>query len=199
MEIWIPFFQSLIWPLFLGILLIFSRGWVKEMLRVIKERVEQGSEINAQLPGGISFGMGEAPKLEQPSPEQENKLLAKVEEQIATKEPLAQASIAKDLLQAIYLIHSATFFKQAGPSTDRRDFYTIKVQLSADSQTVLDKIAKVVYYRHPSFGDKTVLEVSDKESNFEMVTRVWGQFNLRAEIYFKDGGQPLTLYRYLNF
>jgi hypothetical protein len=198
METWIPFLQSLVWPVFLGILLLTSRGWVKEVLEVIKKRIEQGSEMSLG-PSGFSLGMGNAPKLEQPTPEQENKLLKKVDEQIANKEPLAQPSIAKELLQSIYLIHSATFFKQAGPSTDKRDFYTIKVQLSADSQTVLDKIAKVVYYRHPSFGDKTVLETSDKESNFEMVTRVWGQFNLRAEIYFKDGDQPLTLYRYLNF
>ena len=194
MEAWVPFFQSLIWPVFIAILIIANRRWLRDMLETIKDRVKAGSEVSV---GPSGFSLGSAPKLDLPR-EEESKLLEEINAQIEQKRPIEERYIFA-LLQSVYLIHGATFFKQAGPTYDRRDLYTVKVQLTANSPAILDKVTKVVYHRHPSFGDKADLEVTNRASNFEMVMRLWGQFNLRADIYFKDSNQPLTLYRYLNF
>jgi hypothetical protein len=66
MEVWIPFLQSLIWPIFIGLLLFFFRGWFRELLDAIKNRIASGSEMSV---GPSGFTLGSAPKLEEPKGE----------------------------------------------------------------------------------------------------------------------------------
>ena len=104
----------------------------------------------------------------------------------------------KDLEQLIYLIHGAEFYRTAGASTDRLDVYTVDVRLCSDSKELLEKIEKVVYVKHHSFKKRRE-ESMDRENSFPLTERLWGQFNLKAEVYFKGLERPLILYRYLNF
>ncbi len=195
MKDWIPIIETLIWPSFLIILIIAGRKWLKELLKIIKYRIEAGSEMSI---GPSGFSLGSAPKLKTIVEENEDNLIVSDDSKLKDKKNLKQ-NLSPNSVQSIYLIHGAKYYKKAGPTNDRRDFYTVKVQLYADNETILNKIEKVIYYRHPTFKDKTVLEVRDPKSNFEMVTRIWGQFNLKAEIFFKGLKEPLVLYRYLNF
>lgn len=65
------------------------------------------------------------------------------------------------------------------------------------SDKAMNSIEKVVYELHPTFEDR-FREVDDKESNFGYGIYVWGMFELRAAISFKDGSTK-NLRRYLRF
>ena len=40
MEAWIPLLQSLVWPVFIGILVLAFRSWFRDLLDVVKKRIE---------------------------------------------------------------------------------------------------------------------------------------------------------------
>jgi len=56
---WIPFLQTLVWPIFLGILVFVYRGWLQDVLEIIKKRIIEGSEFNV---GPTGIGVGATPK-----------------------------------------------------------------------------------------------------------------------------------------
>ena len=194
MEVWIPLLQSLVWPLFLGMLLFLFRGWFRELLDIIKKRVESGSEMSVG-PGG--FSLGSAPKLEEPkgetaSPPQVVKRF--VEE--ARKVP-PQGEAALDMSRFFQLIHSAQYNPELS-KRQNRPFYDIRVWLEAESPELLQKVSRVVYHLHPTFINPD-REITDGGSKFELATVGWGQFNLSADVYFDEDSQPLRLFRYINF
>ena len=194
MEIWIPFLQSLVWPVFIGLLLFFFRGWFRELLDAIRKRVETGSEMSVG-PGG--FTLGSAPKLEEPKAENNPtpQLVERFVEESRKTAPQREATL--DMSKYFQLVHSA---KLNPGSIDRqgRPFYTIQVRLEADSPDLMQRVLKVVYHLHPTFPNPD-REVSDRNSSFELLTAGWGQFNLSADVYFDDNSQPLRLFRYINF
>jgi hypothetical protein len=194
MEIWIPFLQSLVWPVFIGLLLFFFRGWFRELLDAIRKRVETGSEMSVG-PGG--FTLGSAPKLEEPKAENNPtpQLVERFVEESRKTAPQREATL--DMSKYFQLVHSA---KLNPGSIDRqgRPFYTIQVRLEADSPDLMQRVLKVVYHLHPTFPNPD-REVSDRQSGFELLTAGWGQFNLSADVYFDDNSQPLRLFRYINF
>lgn len=194
MEIWIPLLQSLIWPVFIGLLLLLFRGWFRELLDVVKKRIASGSEMSV---GPSGFTLGSAPRLEEaqdeatPPPQVIERF---VEE---SKKDSPQREVALDMSKFFQLIHSAEY----NPETSKRQrqpYYTIKVWLEADSPELLQKVTKVIYHLHPTFPDPN-REITNKKNNFELTTSGWGQFNLSADVYFDDNSQPLRLFRYLNF
>ncbi|HKP53330.1 MAG TPA: pYEATS domain-containing protein [Chloroflexia bacterium] len=96
----------------------------------------------------------------------------------------------------IYLIHSASAPRLDTDGVERRE---LKVILDADTDSLLDKVDRVVYHLHPTFPNP-IRTTRDHKRKFVLNTSAWGQFNLRADVYFKDSNTPpLTLYRYLNF
>lgn len=195
MEQWIPLFQSLVWPIFIGLVLFLVRGWFRDLLEVIHRQVAAGSPFSV---GPSGFSLGSGVKLDEADRDTEQMLLERVDSEISKAASTAQESLSPELAQTVYLVHEATFVRKVGPSTDRRDFYAVRVQLDADSPAILDRVSKVVYYRHPTVTPP-VREITDRASGFEMNAQLWGQFNLRADVYFEDSERPLTLYRYLNF
>jgi hypothetical protein len=195
METWIPLLQSLVWPVFVVVLFICFRDWFRELLEVIKKRVEGGSEVSIG-PGGITLGI--TPKLEEPRNET-SKSPRRVVDKYAeeTKEEPFQKETAIELARYFYLVHSASY-NPAWSRQKGRPYYTIRVWLEADSPEFLDKVSKVVYHLHPTFPNPD-REVTTRDNDFELKTYAWGQFNLSADVYFEDGVRPLKLFRYLNF
>lgn len=192
---WIPLLQSLIWPLFLGIVLFVFRGYFRDLLEVIQRQVAAGSEVSI---GPSGFMLGGGIKLDEPDSATEEALLERVDSEISKAASTEQESLPHELAQTVYLVHDATSLRKSGPSSGGRDYYGIRVQLDADSPAILDRVSKVVYHRHPTLRP-AVWETIDRASGFEMKAQLWGQFNLRADVYFEDSPTPLTLYRYLNF
>ena len=195
MKAWIPFFQSLIWPIFITVLLFGFGGWFLELLEVVKKRIESGSEMSV---GPSGFTLGEAPKLEE-TEDEASKSPKEVIEKYAkvTKKETPQQETALELAKYFRLVHSAsynsTLSKQNG-----RPYYTIRVKLEVDSPERLYKVSKVVYHLHPTFPNPD-REVTTQDNGFGLETYGWGQFNLSADVYFEDGAQSLKLFRYLNF
>ncbi len=54
----------------------------------------------------------------------------------------------------------------------------------------MDYIESVIYYLHPTFS-QNVIKSEDRESNFLLVSRGWGEFNIRVEIILKDKRRAL--------
>jgi transcription initiation factor IIF auxiliary subunit len=76
--------------------------------------------------------------------------------------------------------------------------YLIRVQLRCDDPSQLSKVTKVAYHLHHSYHNR-IRERTTAADNFELQFNAFGQFHLRAEVYFKDVEESLTLWRYLNF
>lgn len=195
MDAWIPLLQTLIWPVFIGILILSFRGWFRDLLDVIKRRVESGSELSVG-PAGIS--LGSAPKLEKP--EEESMPAPEVFERYAVanrKIPAEEKEPALELSKLFRILHTATInpnmTKQQG-----QPYYTIQAWLEADAPDLMARVSKVVYHLHPTFPNPE-REITDRDSNFAMTTYGWGQFNLTADVHFTDGSEPLKLFRYINF
>lgn len=179
MSEWIPLLQSLVWPVFFAILLFVMRRQVRNLAASIARRVDRGDSFQVG-PGGLSLGQGE-PRL------------TKLDEVSAKTVP--DRDTVESLTNVVYLIHSASAPRTDADGTERRE---LEVIVDADSASILDKVERVVYQLHPTFTDP-VRQVTNRKSKFAMRTRAWGQFNLKADVYFKDQPMPLTLYRYLNF
>jgi len=61
---------------------------------------------------------------------------------------------------------------------------------------MLDDVSAVTYFLHETFKEP-VRVVRDRQTSFELRTVVWGEFNIAANVLFKDGHE-LKLQRYLN-
>ncbi|RKY41963.1 MAG: hypothetical protein DRP85_04470 [Candidatus Makaraimicrobium thalassicum] len=65
------------------------------------------------------------------------------------------------------------------------------------TEQVLSQIDRVTYYLHPTFNPSVVSRYSSSD-RFALSFTAWGQFEIRAKVYFKDG-QVKDLSRYLSF
>jgi len=192
MDKWIPFLQSLIWPVFLAVLLYFFRNWFRELLEAIKSRVESGSEMSV---GPSGFSLGSAPKLDD-TDDGSGRPPEQIFEEVQKRPALNEMDM--ELSKYFRLVHSASYNPEYSREQGRA-YYTLRVSLDADNETMLDKVSKVVYHLHPTFPNPD-REVTTRDNNFEFMTYAWGQFNLTADVYFIDDEEkPLKLFRYLNF
>ncbi len=60
------------------------------------------------------------------------------------------------------------------------------------SQEDLEKIEKVVYHLHETFKNPD-MTVTNRTSNFGIGLRVWGEFEITADIYLKGESKPKTV------
>lgn len=190
MEAWIPFFQSLIWPLFLAVFLILNRKWVREVAEVIKERIRKGSGFKTPV-----FELDSvAPKMEPAGPNPQD-LMEKIIYE-AKEAPLPNPELLLEIADSLYLVHTAE--QTNAQDAMGRQYYRVRVQLAAATNNILDNVERVVYHLHPTFPNPD-REVSSRANNFELTLQAWGQFTLRADVYLKASPQPIPLTRYLNF
>ena len=52
----------------------------------------------------------------------------------------------------------------------------------------LDAVQDVVYILHPTFPNP-VYEISDRNTNFRLDARGWGEFNIQIQVHLKDGAE----------
>jgi hypothetical protein len=182
MKDWAPFFQTLVWPFFLGIVLFQSRGLLAQLLKAVEERIVAGAEFEAG-PRGIR--LGSAPKAGESGPAP----AVKAESGEAPR-PGEEAPTPGD----IYLVH--TVRRDRALSTKKLPYYSIRLYLDAEEDTILDNVSEVVYYIHHTAAEPVVV-VRDRETSFEVRFSIWGEFNTAAYVYFKDGTKR-ELERYLN-
>lgn len=181
---WIPLIQSLIWPIFIGLVLFLARKQVVTVLTSLAARIERGDTVHV---GGFSLEssepkltrLGEMPEASEP----------------AAGEAASAGAVQERYGQTVYLIHDTTPPQKDIDGQERRG---IRVLLDADSEDILAQVERVVYHLHPTFANPE-REATDRARRFELSVRAWGEFNLSADVYFKGFIQPLRLFRYLNF
>jgi len=183
----------------LTVLLIVGREQVRGILSSIRLRIERGDPFQAG-PGGFSVGQSDAKlthlrelETRRSDAGSTQRTIGDIEVPGVGDEEAARS--AEEYRDVVYLIHRAG---SRGVDSDGRERREIRVILDADSKDVLDEVERVVYHLHPTFPYPT-REVADRDTSFELSTRAWGQFNLKADVYFGGCDKPLTLYRYLNF
>ncbi|MGN6346206.1 MAG: pYEATS domain-containing protein [Candidatus Nitrosocosmicus sp.] len=59
------------------------------------------------------------------------------------------------------------------------------VSIKSIPPSFLNYIESVIYYLHPTFS-QNVIRSEDKENNFMLASRGWGEFNIKVEIILKD-------------
>jgi len=188
MKDWVPFFQALIWPLFVGLILIWSRTPLSQLLNAIAARIIAGAEFEAG-PTGVKIGA--APKIvDVPAAAQTGHTLAVTSSRALVASANSEALAPKD----IYLVHTARRSKTLGD--DGSSNFNVRIYLDADEDETLDRVSEVTYYLHPTFKNP-VVAVRDRQTSFEVRIRVWGEFNVAAKVHFKDG-TDVELERYLN-
>lgn len=193
MKDWIPLLQSLIWPIFITILIFKYKDRFDEILESIKKRIDSGSSVDVG-PGGITIGS--APQLpDDPEPEEmiDDGETQEVTPELIEKEKIYEEELSKNSIEKLQLIHTTRFLRVK----DDRDYYRIIVSLDPYNTEALSKVDKVVYFLHKTFRNP-VREVKDRASNFELRTAAWGEFTIRAEVYLQGQSEPVRLSRYLD-
>jgi len=178
----IALLQTLVWPVFLALLLFLGRKPLARIAAAVERRIERGAEVGVKAFGTeVTIG-----KL---LPDEAQLQRA----QIAARKPTAPEG---DILNSLYLIHART-----GPphgDSKGRERWWIHIRLDADSPDLLDSVDRVVYHLHPTFHPPE-REITQRENGFELTIGAWGEFNVWADVYLKDKRKPLVLRRYLNF
>jgi hypothetical protein len=200
MEKVIPLLQSLVWPVSILAVIFWGRRHVVGLLEAIRTRIEAGDTLEAgtsglklTASGGVvrdsgpqqaidatHLAGGSAPPVTNP-----------VEEQKKSQSQDDQAESP-----GYYVVHKA----RRDRSLDRGDYeyYRLRIFLETDPGVDLARVKKVVYHLAEGFR-KPTRTITDPDTQFELRTWAWGQFNLSADVYLMDRPKPLKLERYLNF
>jgi hypothetical protein len=97
----------------------------------------------------------------------------------------------------VVLMHKATLI----PIEERRPGFESNTRRLtiwvAGAEQVLSYIERVTYYLHPTFNPSVVTRYS-RENQFALSFTAWGQFEIKAKVYFKNG-QVKDISRYLFF
>lgn len=193
MKDWIPFLQSLVWPVFLGSLIYVFRDWFKEILDAIKRRIDEGSELGV---GPTGLTLGSAPRLpNDPTPEEiiDDGETEPTPPDLLEREQAIEQKEATDPLESLQLVHRTSFLRVKND----RNYYRIVVSISAATSEVLSEVDRVVYFLHRTFKNP-VREVRNVDQNFALKTAAWGEFTIRADVYIKERVDPIRLSRYVD-
>ena len=65
------------------------------------------------------------------------------------------------------------------------DWFLWTVSIKSIPSNFLNYIESVIYYLHPTFS-QNVIKNDNRENNFLLASRGWGEFNIKVEIILKD-------------
>ncbi len=179
MKEWIPLLQSLVWPVFLMIVLVWVRKPLYGILVAITQRIKEGAGLRAG-PLEVSESSAKLPVTHRPS----EALTDETDNQEEEDNP------------AFYIAHKA----RRDRLLDRGEFeyYRLRIFLEWDLGVDDSQVAKVVYHFPEGFPLRDP-EIADPDKQFEFRTAAWGQFGVTADVYLHGRAEPIELERYLNF
>ncbi len=161
--------QSLIWPAFAIILVLFFRVQAESLFDTLLRKVELAEKVSA---GGVIIESG--PR-HIPVPK--------------SGEPVTLENVA--LMHTSFIRPDKT--KQFN---DGVSYYQIEVIVLAPQPT-LDRITSVTYRLDPAY-QKNVYEVMDRQSRFKLKELANGTSIVRAEIKFREQDELLYLNRFID-
>jgi len=157
----------------LAIVLYVNRKEAARLVVAVVKRIEEGAAIKA---AGLEIGA--APTLP------------------PVAEKAEDPRHVDELPHDYYLVHTAR--RDRSLDIDDREYYRLTIVLDAETPEQLDAVTAVTYRLHPTFKDP-IRRISDRRTSFELRTAAWGEFNMTAEISFRDGRPNLVVERYINF
>lgn len=194
MKDWVPLFQTLVWPLFVAFLILKFAPQVRTFLTTFNQKLMDARSVDITKDGVKLSDFQAKEKIDDKSsnvasPQLEEDIRRSLEETFLSKGSVAGES-------EYYLRHSA----KRDPALDKggMQYFRLKFWLDADDSKTLADVDKVVYVLHPTFKNP-VREIKDQQSSFAMNTYAWGEFNLKALVYFKNGRPQMELKRFIDF
>lgn len=104
---------------------------------------------------------------------------------------------ALNRLENVQLSHQAEPLPRSPSSSTSAQELTHRIQISiAAEEAEITQIESVTYYLHKSFKNN-VITVDTAATNFSLSIQVWGTFDVKADVKFKDG-VVIKLERYLD-
>lgn len=195
MKDWIPLLQSFVWPIFIGLLIWLFKSQLESFLITLNEKLKSAHSVAIGKDGLKLSDLNPKEKIDDATPVSDETAI-KLQEEV--KHSLVEAHRQTEFESAsqFYLRHSAI----RDPTLDKNNltYFRLRFWLDADEKKMLDRVDKVIYVLHPTFRNP-IREVRSRENEFAMATFAWGEFNLKALVFFKDGRPVLTLERYIDF
>jgi transcription initiation factor IIF auxiliary subunit len=89
-------------------------------------------------------------------------------------------------LSVILIIENTSERVADGNSNDKSvAWFLWKLTIKSIPASFMDYIDSVIYYLHPTFRPN-IIKSEDRQNNFLLVSRGWGEFNIGVEIILKD-------------
>jgi hypothetical protein len=187
MKDWIPLLQSLVWPLFVTLVVLQFKAQLKRIFSEVTERIRKGDTLEASATGL---------KLSRAGPEIDDSTVTNPESWENPTDQFLEEELKRAVSPSeIYVTHTA----KRAPDLDKKGyaFYRLRIWVDSDDRTNLDPIESVTYLLHPTFKNPT-RTIRDRRTLFELNTAAWGEFELKALVRFKDGRRPLELKHYIT-
>jgi len=191
---WSPLFQTIVWVLFIAILLVIFWRKIEILVGYILRRIERGADVDFG-----PFKVGSPPAA-----------LRRGKTDVVTAEGTAGAvappgDIETRLLnkgypteciqEDFYLIHEAQMIRERTPG--RVGLYRVRVWLETEDDASLQQCNRIVYRLHDTFSQK-VIATEARDKNFELWLNVYGEFTIVAYVERSAPYEPLWLSRYLE-
>jgi len=180
---YIPLLQTLVWPIFIAMLLIVFHKQAGGIVEAIRTRIERGSSFKAG-----PFEIGEALKsLEYAQPTQESSQNSNGGKESWKQEREQIYQINKGL----FLTHIITPSKVAGQK------YDIYIYLIQHKTNTLSEVQFAEFYFGPMWGNKVFKEYP-KQGLIGISTSAYGPFLCTCRVHLKDGS-VIFLTEYIDF
>ena len=96
----------------------------------------------------------------------------------------------KDLSVTIIIENTSERVADDGRNDNSTAWFLWTISVKSIPISFMNYIESVIYYLHPTFS-QNVIKSEDRESNFLLVSRGWGEFNIRVEVILKDKRRAL--------
>ena len=96
----------------------------------------------------------------------------------------------KDLSVTMIIENTSERVADDGRNDNSTAWFLWTISVKSIPISFMDYIESVIYYLHPTFS-QNVIKSEDRESNFLLVSRGWGEFNIGVEIILKDKRRAL--------
>ena len=91
----------------------------------------------------------------------------------------------KDLSVIIIIENTSERVADDNDVNDNTGWFLWTVSLKTIPSSFSNYIESVIYYLHPTFN-QNVIRSKDRDNNFLLVSRGWGEFNIKVEVILKD-------------
>jgi hypothetical protein len=193
---WIPLFQTLVWPIFLGALVVYFHKGCCSIFEAIAGRIKRGSSVKAG-PGGFELGAISDELEELPDAP---RATAKADERIEPTDWRHERAEKYKALDGYMLVH---VYRPSALPSQKYDIFLFIVRHQKGTEgpprREFKEISKAEFYFGASWGNE-IFTAPNTGGVIGVRTQAWGTFLACCRVTFKDEKRkPIILYRYVDF